>query len=155
MFTQILWRRSLTGLIAVCSIGLIVNRNAQDPQKLLETENGMLTGSMMPLQVRSILQRACRDCHSDNTVWPWYADVPPISGRVHRDVERGRALMNLSKWSDYSDSERRGFALAILTATTARIMPPTMFVWMHRDARLSDADLREIQKWALAETGAK
>ena len=152
MFTQILWKRSLTGLIAVCCIGLIVNRNAHGPEKLLETENSMLTGSMMPLQVRSILQRACRDCHSDNTVWPWYADVPPISGRVHRDVERGRALMNLSKWSDYSDSERRGFALAILTVTKARVMPPTIFVWMHRDAKLSDADLKEIQKWALAET---
>jgi hypothetical protein len=60
--------------------------------------------------------------------------------------------MNLSKWSDYSDSERRGFALAILAATKARVMPPTIFVWMHRDAKLSDADLKELEKWVLAQT---
>jgi len=60
--------------------------------------------------------------------------------------------MNLSKWSEYSDGKRRGFMMAILAATKARAMPPPMYVWMHGNAKLSAADLKELEKWALAET---
>jgi len=107
-------------------------------------------GSTVPPQIRSILRRACQDCHSDNTVWPWYAAVPPLSWQIHSDVTRGRAFMNLSKWNEYSDDQRRGFILAIQQATQARIMPPANYVWVHRDSKLSDADLEAIQEWALA-----
>jgi len=60
--------------------------------------------------------------------------------------------MNLSKWSEYSDGERRGFMLAIAAATKARLMPPPKFVWMHSNAKLSDADLKELEEWTIAET---
>jgi hypothetical protein len=55
--------------------------------------------------------------------------------------------MNLSKWSDYSDNQRRGFMLAIRAATQARIMPPSKYVWIHANSKLSDADLKVIQEW--------
>jgi hypothetical protein len=60
--------------------------------------------------------------------------------------------MNLSKWSEYSDGERRGLVLAILADTKAGLMPPPIFVWMHGNAKLSDADLKELDKWAMAQT---
>jgi hypothetical protein len=63
--------------------------------------------------------------------------------------------MNLSKWSEYSDGERRGFMLAILAATKTRVMPPPTYVWMHGNAKLSDADVKELEKWAIAETRAR
>ncbi len=153
MFTSIFWKGGLIGLAAVCGIGLMVaNRNSRGAKSLPVTENGLLAGSRVPLQARSVLQRACRDCHSDNTEWPWYADVPPVSWQIHKDVARGRAFMNFSKWSEYSDGERRGVMLAILAATKARVMPPPMYVWMHGKAKLSDADFKELEKWAIAET---
>jgi hypothetical protein len=58
--------------------------------------------------------------------------------------------MNLSKWSEYSDGQRRGFMLAIQHATQARIMPPPKYLWIHRDSKLSDTDLKVIEEWALA-----
>jgi hypothetical protein len=58
--------------------------------------------------------------------------------------------MNLSKWSEYSDKQRRGFKLAIQSATQARIMPPPKYVWIHGNSKLSDADLKVLQAWALA-----
>jgi len=60
--------------------------------------------------------------------------------------------MNLSKWSEYKDDQRRGFALAIWTATQAGVMPPAKYTWLHREARLSDADLMTLRTWALAQT---
>jgi hypothetical protein len=152
MFPSKLWKRSLIGLVAVCCIGLVMaNENLGDPKSLPVTENALLAGSRVPSQARSILQRACRDCHSDNTVWPWYAHVPPFSWQIHSDVARGRSFMNLSKWSEYTDGEQRGLVLAILADTKGRVMPPPLFVWMHGNAKLSDADLKELEKWA-AET---
>lgn len=104
------------------------------------------------MQARSILQRACEDCHSDNTVWPWYAHVPPFSWEIHKDVALGRSFMNLSKWSQYSAGQRRGLVMAILADTRAHVMPPPGFVRMHGSARLSDTDFKELSKWAIAET---
>lgn len=153
MFRSKLRKRGLVGLVIASSIALtLAHGNSRDPKRSPFTEKALLEGSVVPAPVRSILQRACRDCHSDNTVWPWYADVPPISWQVHRDVTRGRAFMNLSKWSEYSDDERRGFMMAIRAATQSRVMPPTKYVWMHRSAKLSDADLKALEEWARAQT---
>lgn len=154
MFTSILWkRRFILGLVLVCCIGLFVaNGISRTPNGSTVAENTLLADSTIPLQARSILQRACQNCHSENTVWPWYARVPPVSWQIRSDVARGREFMNLSKWSEYSGEERRGFMLAILAATKGRAMPPPMYVWMHNDAKLSDVDLKEIQKWVVAET---
>jgi hypothetical protein len=157
MFNLTLRKRSSTfGLALACGIGILtangISRTlARGQNGSAAAGNALLADSTIPVPVRSILQRACQDCHSENTVWPWYAHVPPVSWQIRSDVTRGRAFMNLSKWSEYSDDERRGFMLAILAVTKGRIMPPPMYVWMHDNARLSDADLKEIQKWAAGE----
>src|ERR1051325_2772912 len=52
-----------------------------------------------PQPVASILQRSCNDCHSNGTVWPWYAQVAPVSWLLARDVRQGRREMNLSEWT--------------------------------------------------------
>jgi cytochrome c553 len=114
----------------------------------------LLGGSQVSSSVRSILTRACQDCHSANTHWPWYSKVPPLSWKIHNDVAQGRAFMDFSKWSEYTDSERKGFLAAIAAAAQTRLMPPAKYVWLHREARLSDTELRSLQAWALAERKA-
>ena len=109
----------------------------------------LLVGSDVPVPVRAILERACQNCHSENTVWPWYAHVPPVSRVIQHDVTKARAFLDLSKWNDYANGQRRGFALAIAAATQNRLMPPQRYVWMHGEARLSSEDLESIKAWAL------
>jgi hypothetical protein len=102
-----------------------------------------------------VLQRACQDCHSANTVWPWYSHIPPISSQIHEDVAKGRAFLDFSKWNDYSDGERRGFTIAIGAAVGGGLMPPPKYLWIHHDARLSTADLRVVQEWVRATSKAR
>jgi cytochrome c553 len=111
----------------------------------------LLLGSQVPSSVRSIVARACQDCHSAETRWPWYSNVPPLSWKIHKDVAQGRAFMDLSKWNEYTDSERKGYLAAIVAATQTRLMPPANYVRLHRQARLSDAELLSLKAWALAE----
>ncbi len=110
----------------------------------------MLAGSNVPPPVRAILERACQDCHSESTAWPWYAHIPPVSWMIHRDVAKGRAFMDLSKWNDYTEGERRGFTTAIGAAVQERLMPPPPYVWMHGKARLSSSEIAIVRAWAFS-----
>jgi cytochrome c553 len=144
-------RRGFAGLIAVASAALALTTAISDGSRnQTVSEKSLLAGSNVPLPVRAILRRACGDCHSENTVWPWYAHIPPISGQIRSDVAAGRAFMDLSKWNDYTEGERRGFRVAIGAAIQNRLMPPPKYVWMHRDARLSSDELELVKAWTLA-----
>ena len=146
-------RRLFVGVIVVVSFALALTTvtavtAGTGNQKVMK--KSLLTGANVPRPVRAILGRACQDCHSENTVWPWYSHFPPISWEVQADVERGRAFMDLSKWDKFSESERRGFTASIEAAVQHHVMPPPKYVLMHREARLSTADLHLIRAWALA-----
>jgi Haem-binding domain len=96
----------------------------------------LLAGSQVPTSVLSTVARACQDCHSANTHWPWYSKFPPLSWKIHKDVAQGRAFMDLSKWNEYTDSERKGYLAAIVAATQTHLMPPANYARLHREARL-------------------
>ena len=55
-----------------------------------------------PANVRAVLKRACYDCHSNETTWPWYSRVAPVSWLVARDVREGRKELNFSDWGGYA-----------------------------------------------------
>src|SRR5262245_54577719 len=104
------WRGVFVGLIVVACVALtLTTARADRTRGQTAIEKSFLSGSNIPVPVRSILQRACQDCHSDNTAWPWYSHIPPISWQIHNHVEKGRAFMDLAKWNDYTESQRRGF----------------------------------------------
>src|SRR5262245_54899049 len=137
MFWPTPWNRTLIGLVVIGSIALaMANGRAHRAKPSPLAENTLLKNSAVPDRARSILQRACQDCHSDKTAWPWYAKIPPASWQIQDDVARGREFMNFSKWSEYSEGQRRGYTMAILAATKARLMPPRKYVWMHGNAKL-------------------
>jgi hypothetical protein len=143
-------RRGFVGLIVIASVALALTTAASDGARNERVrEKSLLAGSNVPVPVRTILQRACQDCHSENTIWPWYSHIPPISWQIH-SVAKGRAFMDLSKWNDYTEGERRGFKVAIGAATQGHLMPPSKYLWIHRDARLSSDELKTVQDWAFA-----
>jgi hypothetical protein len=57
-----------------------------------------LAGSEIDPETMGIVERACQNCHSERTQWPWYSRVPPVSLLVHRDVARARGRLNLTRW---------------------------------------------------------
>jgi hypothetical protein len=111
----------------------------------------LLRGAQGPAPVLATLQRACQNCHSENTAWPWYSKLPVVSARIHGDVAQARAFMDLSKWGEYSDQHKRGLLTAIASAAQQHDMPPRGYRMMHPEARLSDAEFSAIQSWAQAE----
>jgi hypothetical protein len=102
-----------------------------------------------PPQVESILRRGCYDCHSNETRWPWYAHLAPVSWLVTRDVNRGRNRINFSHWDKYSDDPETVIRKLqnIDKFTRNGTMPLWYYLPRHSDARLSDADREVITKW--------
>jgi len=149
------WKSAFIAMTAALIIAFALpTRDANRPERSTFVDGSLLGGSRTPTPILTIFQRACQDCHSANTDWPWYSRMPPISWKIHEDVARGRKFMDLSKWDTYTDSERSGYLLAIIAATESHIMPPAKYVWMHPRAKLSDAELRSVKSWALAERAA-
>jgi len=150
-----IWRGALAAMtVAAVPILLLTTWNANGSTNLPAAGNPLLAGSQVPPAVLSIVERACQDCHSARTHWPWYSKLPLLSSKLHKDVAQGRSFMDFSKWDQYTDSERKGYLAAIVTAAQARLMPPANYAWVHREARLSDSELRALTVWALAERKA-
>ena len=98
-------------------------------------------------EVQAILRRACYDCHSNETNWPWYSRVAPASLLMSRDVKEGRREVNFSTWENY-DARRRARKLnEIAKEVREGDMPPWYYTPIHPDAKLSAADRELIINW--------
>ena len=90
-------------------------------------------------ETRALAQRACFDCHSNETRWPWYSNVAPISWLVQADVDEGRQVLNFSDWT-------RGYEEAQESGETVRnqSMPPRSYLMLHPEAKLSEAERQQL-----------
>lgn len=100
----------------------------------------------IPDHVQAVLARSCADCHSNQTRWPWYAYVAPVSWGVIGDVNNGRDHMNLSDWR-YSPEEGADLIDGICKQVKRRRMPLSMYLWMHGDAKLTDDEIKQVCAW--------
>lgn len=99
-------------------------------------------------EVHSIFKRACYDCHSNETKWPWYSKVAPISILIAKDVTEGREYLNFSIWGDISEEGRANMKQTIWEKVSKGEMPLPQYKIAHPEARLSENDRLVIKKWS-------
>lgn len=99
-----------------------------------------------PPQVSHLLEHSCADCHSSQTRWPWYSRVEPMASLVHRDVVRGRKVMNFSDWPD--GVKGAGLLLAACSALETGHMPKSPYRYLHPGSTPSQADVRAFCGWS-------
>lgn len=107
----------------------------------------------VPDPVRTVLERSCYDCHSNQTEWPWYSRVAPVSWLVYKDVKKGRDQLNFSEWGEYSDRRRDRKLEEIEELITDKKMPLKIYLPLHPEARLSATDAETLIEWSRAERG--
>ena len=101
-------------------------------------------------QTRLVFQRSCADCHSNQTVWPWYSNVAPMSWLVARDVQKGRNKFNISEW-DRSNKHGDEAAKEVRKGS----MPPSQYLLAHPSARLSAEEQQAFIDGLIATFGDK
>ena len=104
-----------------------------------------------PPEVDGLLRRACYDCHSNETVWPWYSHVAPVSWLLARDVREGRRELNFSTWNAYDAAKKDKKLKESIEETVEGEMPPWFYVAVHRHAALSPTDVERLREWTAAE----
>lgn len=114
---------------------------ADGPQSILEQHP-------VPDEVRKILQRACYDCHSNHTAYPWYASIQPVAWWLNRHVREGKAELNFSEFAAYDPKRAVRKLQATADEVLDRHMPLKSYLLMHRDAKLTDADVALLTQWA-------
>lgn len=98
-----------------------------------------------PPDVKLILKRSCYDCHSYETIWPFYSYIAPVSWLVARDVDKGRKELNFSDWQEFrNDGKIRN---EILEEIDKGEMPLPMYVMAHPEAKLSETNIAVIRQW--------
>ena len=102
-----------------------------------------------PPEVAKVLRRACYNCHSNETVWPLYAKVAPVSWLVSSDVQEGREELNFSTWLEYNPSQQAEKRKDIGEEIQEGKMPPWYYVMLHPEARLSNDEQALLRSWSL------
>jgi hypothetical protein len=97
-------------------------------------------------ETRSLAVRACFDCHSNETVWPWYSSVAPFSWLIQRDVDEGRGRLNFSAWGQLRIRRVGEIGEVIMEGE----MPPWYYVIQHPTAGLSAAEKQALVDGLLA-----
>lgn len=134
-------------LVVVAAVGLVIQavpygRRHVNPPVLAEPK-------WDTAQTRALAARACFDCHSNDTVWPWYSSVAPMSWLVQRDVDEGRRALNFSEWNRPQEEARE----APKTVTQGE-MPPWIYTIRASQARLSQAEREALSRGLTATLAA-
>lgn len=108
-----------------------------------------------PPAVHAVLRASCYDCHSNETRWPWYSRVAPVSWLVAHDVEEARGRLNFSLWGTYEWKRQQRLAEEIWEEVEAGEMPLGVYLLAHADAHLSDEDRAVLAAWSAAFSGGR
>lgn len=107
-----------------------------------------ITETNPPVEVKMILTQTCYDCHSNNTVYPWYDNIAPISYWLAEHVKDGKEHLNFSNWNTYELAKKDHKFEELIKLIQVGEMPLKEYTWTHDSARLTEMQRTAIINWA-------
>src|SRR5712671_7884595 len=133
----------LTVLVALFLIAQFVQPKRTNPPVV--PSRSLQAHVQVPQNVSAILNKACADCHSSQTVWPWYSHVAPVSWVVVDDVNMGRSHINFQDWEAQENPKEAAEHLALICKEVReKTMPPLTYRILHKKAKLSEEDIATL-----------
>lgn len=139
-------KKILYGLLAVLVIMQFIRpeRNVSE----IPSANDIRVQYPMPANVESILKRACYDCHSNNTSYPWYTNIQPLGWWLQHHVDEGKAELDFSEFATYSPKKADHKLEEVVEMVEEKEMPLESYTWIHKDAVLSTEEIEIVTQWA-------
>ena len=103
----------------------------------------------IPENVKSLFQTACNDCHSNNTNYPWYANIQPMGWLLANHIKDGKAELNFNEFGSYSQRRQQSKLKSIASQVKDDEMPLASYAFLHKNARLTKEQKALIIDWAL------
>src|SRR5680860_226504 len=107
---------------------------------LMETYN-------VPEQVEVIFKTSCYDCHSNNTIYPWYNKIQPVSWFLESHINEAKAELNFNEFGSYSERKQKSKFKSILSQVKDGEMPLASYTLIHREAKLSENEKKALEDW--------
>jgi hypothetical protein len=98
--------------------------------------------------VNSVLEKACYDCHSNNTVYPWYANIQPVGFWLDDHVNEGKGELNFDEFMTYSPKKARHKMEEVIDQVKEGEMPLNSYTWIHKNSILTQEEKTELTAWA-------
>ncbi|MEM0518423.1 MULTISPECIES: heme-binding domain-containing protein [Aequorivita] len=131
---------ALIALVAIQFIRPEKNSGGYENVTLFETE------TKPSAKVAAILKENCYDCHSDQTVYPWYAEIAPMSFWLDDHIEHGKKHFNVSAWNDYTLKKKEHKLEELVEMVEEGEMPLESYTILHGD--ISEAEKKLLLQWA-------
>jgi hypothetical protein len=100
-----------------------------------------------PENISSILRTSCYDCHSNETSWPLYSYIAPVSFLLAGDVKEGRKHLNFSEWDKYSSDEQIKLLEEMIEEVEKENMPLTIYTFTHPNSKLDSNRIKLLKQW--------
>lgn len=139
-------KKILIGLLAIFLISQFFPANL--PLIIKDNPADLLSNNDVPKSIEKMLRTSCYDCHSNETIYPWYSYVSPVKFLVSRDTKIGRKHLNFSEWENYSKADKLEALDDIGEEIEEGEMPMKIYPITHPDAKLSDTDRDALVTWA-------
>jgi len=115
------------------------------------SENDISKNFDVPPEVQQLFKTSCYDCHSNNTEYPWYNKIQPLSYFMEGHITEGKEELNFSEIGSYSKRRLKGKLKSIISQLDDDEMPMFSYTIIHRDAVLSEEEKEQIKSWATSE----
>jgi hypothetical protein len=141
MFKKILW---------VLLIILIIIQFIHPARNISKGEqpNNIAKAYAVPADVKTILDKACMDCHSNNTRYLWYFKIQPVDWWLTHHINEGKGGLNLDEYTSKSLRYQYNKMEDVIEQLKNNEMPLNSYTWIHKDARLTDQEKNTLMNWA-------
>ena len=147
---RLIKRLFLVGLVVFVGMQFVRPARTNPP---VDPNKAITKHIAVPADVKTLLDRGCWNCHSNQTVWPAYSYVAPISWNVIAHVDDGRDSVNFTDWPAGPEEAAELLDAICDEVVKKRAMPMPQYIWLHPEAKLTDAERTRLCDWANAAAG--
>ncbi|WP_164112155.1 MULTISPECIES: heme-binding domain-containing protein [Sphingobacterium] len=143
-------RKSLFKKIALATIALLIVIQFWGTKKnssSVPSENAIEKHYTVPPKVLGLLKTSCYDCHSNNTVYPWYNNIQPVKWWLASHINDGKKHLNFDEFNAYSSDKMLHKLDEVAETVSKGEMPLNSYTLIHGNAKLSNNDRKEIEAW--------
>ena len=138
-------KKILIGLVCLFVIAQFFRIDKTNPP--VTASNDLLHISSAPENIKTIMKAACYDCHSNETKYPWYMDIAPISWWTKRHVNNARASLNYSEWIGYTADAKKHKLEESALKVRKKWMPISSYLLAHPEARITEEERETLAAW--------
>ncbi len=137
-------------LLALLVVLLVLQAFRPEKNNSGNKENDISSLYPVPTNVEQILTKACNDCHSNNTVYPWYAEIQPVAWWLDDHVKDGKKHLNFNEFASYKLAKQYHKLEEVFDEVKGGEMPLESYTVLHGDAKLTEAERSVLMDWSVA-----